>query len=245
MTDWLRALGRIFGWLVAGWVLIAAVVLGLGTLLTGPLGDEWPLTAEDEVNTTLADGRTPGWDSVSFWWSEIGDTLTIIGGCILAMVVLRLVLHRWRESLFVVAATIGAVVVMVSASAFIDRERPDVPQMDEAPATSSFPSGHVGASLALYGSLALVVLWRVRRRAVAWLVAVALLALPVLVAYARLYRGMHHPSDLLGALVNAGLCLTLAWAVVVRWSRLPEDDDRAGIRGRGSRRSARDLEVAA
>jgi undecaprenyl-diphosphatase len=74
----------------------------------------------------------------------------------------------------------------------------------------------------LYLALALVVLWNVRRTSLAWLTAVVLLVLPVLVGTGRLYRGMHHPSDVAGSVLNATLCVALAWLVVQRSSRLPD-----------------------
>ncbi|HSR22958.1 MAG TPA: phosphatase PAP2 family protein, partial [Candidatus Eisenbacteria bacterium] len=44
-------------------------------------------------------------------------------------------------------------------------------------------------------------------------------AVPVLVAYARLYRGMHHPTDVMGAYVNGLACVVIASAAVL--NRLP------------------------
>lgn len=241
VREWVADLGRLSAQLVAAWVCVMAALVGMGTLVTGPIADEWPLTEEDDVSKALEAGRTPTWDDVSHWWSMLGDTFTIIAGCFVVGIVLRLTLHRWREAIFVNASVIGAVVVMVTTSLFIDRERPDVEQLDAAPATSSFPSGHTGASIALYGSLAIVVLWHLRHRWLAWLLALVLFAIPVLVAYGRLYRGMHHPSDLVGALVNASACLAIAWALVLRRARLPEDRARRG----GGTRAHQDVRVAA
>ena len=243
MRAWLRALGGLTARLVGGWIIIASLIVGLGLLLTGPVKDAWPLTEEDDISTALAHDRTPRWDDITWWWSEIGNTGTIIVTCGIVVVILRLTLHRWREGLFVIAATAGQAVVFLAASSFIDRERPDVPKLDVSPPTSSFPSGHTSAALALYGSLALVIVWQVRHAWLAWLATFVLLMVPVLVAWARLYRGMHHPSDVVGSLVNATLCIALAWFHVEHRARLPEDasrTDRAGLRDRSA-----DIEVAA
>jgi membrane-associated phospholipid phosphatase len=241
---WWSALGGLGAQLIVGWLLIAAVLVGFGQLLTGPVRDEWPMTEEDEITASLAESRTSTWNTVTWWWSEVGDTGTIIVACGIVVVILRLVLHRWREALFVIAATVGQTAAFLTASNLIDRERPNVPQLDIAPPTSSFPSGHTSAALALYISLALVISWQVRRTWVAWLATTGLLLLPVIVAWARLYRGMHHPSDIAGSFINGMLCIALAWFLVKRRARLPEDDRPATeARPRGGRST--DMQVTA
>lgn len=59
----------------------------------------------------------------------------------------------------------------------------------------SFPSGHVSASVAGYGTLALVF-----RKG--WMTAICLSAI-VLIAFSRLYLGVHTPLDVVGAAVLA------------------------------------------
>ena len=44
---------------------------------------------------------------------------------------------------------------------------------------------------------------------------VLLVSVPLLVAYGRLYRGMHHPTDILGAYVNGLACITIAAGAVL------------------------------
>ena len=46
---------------------------------------------------------------------------------------------------------------------------------------------------------------------------------PCLVGYARLYRGMHHPSDVAMGLVNGILSALLAWGYLRRDSRAARD----------------------
>ena len=88
----------------------------------------------------------------------------------------------------------------------VDRERPPVRQLDEAPPTSSFPSGHTAATIALWGALAVLANERARSAAVRNLFLVLAFVVPLLVASSRMYRGMHFLSDVLG-----GWLLGLAW----------------------------------
>jgi undecaprenyl-diphosphatase len=93
-----------------------------------------------------------------------------------------------------------------------------VPHLDPAPPTSSYPSGHVGASTALYLSFALLA-QRIEQAALRRVVTTLFLLVPVLVAWARLYRGMHHLSDILIGGANGVVCALLAWAYLRRKAR--------------------------
>jgi undecaprenyl-diphosphatase len=90
-----------------------------------------------------------------------------------------------------------------------------VSHLDPAPPTSSYPSGHVGAATALYVSFALLA-QSIERPVLRRLVTAVFLLIPVLVAYARLYRGMHHLSDILIGALNGLACALLAWAYLRR-----------------------------
>jgi membrane-associated phospholipid phosphatase len=93
----------------------------------------------------------------------------------------------------------------------VHRPRPHVVKLDHSPPTSSFPSGHTAAALTLYGALALLIYLHTRRRS-AWL----LLLMPAAVGMARLYRGMHHPSDVLAGLLLGTLAITAAYRAVLK-----------------------------
>lgn len=202
--------------IVAGWLVTLGVVTSAGLAVTS-YGDQLPLLAsEDEVNRDLVDARTPAWDGVSEVVNLAGDTSLVAPAALVAVLLLRWVLGRWRESLFVAAAVAGHWAVFLTTTLLVDRERPDVPMLEEAPETSSFPSGHTGAALALYAALAVVVVLRVRTRWIKVVAAAALVAIPVLVGASRLYGGMHHPSDLVGSVLSSGLVIFLAYVLVLR-----------------------------
>jgi undecaprenyl-diphosphatase len=83
--------------------------------------------------------------------------------------------------------------------------------MDASPPTSSYPSGHTGASTALYFSLLLMAAARIERPWLRHLLMGVCAVIPFLVGIARLYRGAHHISDVLAGMVNGVVCAVLAY----------------------------------
>ena len=72
---------------------------------------------------------------------------------------------------------------------------------------------HEAATCCLYVAIAILVIghargwWR-------WLFLVPAIAMPVLVALSRMYRGEHHPTDILGSLLFAALWLTATTVLI-------------------------------
>ncbi|WP_326667708.1 diacylglycerol kinase family protein [Streptomyces sp. NBC_01257] len=188
----------------------AALMVGLGLLITGPAAGIWPLNSEDRVNEGFENLRNAGLNDASFMASEAGNTATVI--IITALVCVGLILiprlPKWREAVFLAVSVSLQALVFLVITVSVDRERPDVDRLDASPPTASYTSGHTGAATALYAGLAVLVLTRIRgpwRKVAGFL----LLLVPLLVAVARLYRGMHHPTDVLGGLLNGSLSLLI------------------------------------
>ncbi|MER5410931.1 diacylglycerol kinase family protein [Streptomyces sp. NPDC002769] len=205
-----RGIGRTAARIAALTACQAALMVGFGLLITGPARDLWPLTVEDRVDEAFERGRTGTLTALSFLGSEAGNTLTVITLTLAACLVLVLLprLPMWRQAVFLAVAVSLQSLVFLAITLSVDRNRPDVDRLDASPPTSSYTSGHTGAATALYAGLAVVVLSRGRgpwRR----VVGVLLLLIPLLVGVARLYRGMHHPTDVVGGLVNGGLSLLI------------------------------------
>lgn len=185
-------------------------MVGLGRLVTGPAAGHWPLSAEASIGRDLAEGRDPATSGVTELFSVLAGTQAVIGAtlvCIVALLVLPHAALR-TEALFLGVSVAAQSAVFLVVTAFVDRPRPAVPHEDAAPPTSSFPSGHVGASLALYGGLAVIAALRLRGP---WrhLVTGTLLLIPPAVGLSRMYRGMHYPSDVVGGLLNGTLTLLI------------------------------------
>jgi YegS/Rv2252/BmrU family lipid kinase len=108
-----------------------------------------------------------------------------------------------------------------------------VPHLDHLEVNHSFPSGHVAAALAVYGAIALLLTAHFRNVAVR-IGVISLWALIVAtVAMSRMYRGEHHPIDVVaGLIMGAGaLCVALfGRAHRPRCRRAPRGREGRGVR---------------
>jgi diacylglycerol kinase family enzyme len=215
--------------------------VGFGLLITGPARNVWPLTVEDHVNEGFEQIRTGPLTTLSYLGSEAGNTLTVIAVTLVSCVALLLVprLPMWRQAVFLTVAVSLQALVFLAVTESVDRTRPHVHRLDASPPTSSYTSGHTGAATALYAGLAVLVLSRVRRPW-RWPLAGLLFLLPVVVGVSRLYRGMHHPTDVIGGMANGALSLLIVGralftdgaVVAVPSPRTALTDAKAGVEER-------------
>lgn len=217
-------IARLVGKVLLAFAVLFALMVGLGLLVTRALAHVAPLSSEDGVNRTLAADRTPTGNTLTAVATFVANTSTIITVMVLVAIVFRLVFKRWRESVFLVLVVSGQALVFMLTTLVISRKRPAVLHLDASPPTSSFPSGHTGAATALFVGIAVVLALHTvhsRRRWLRPLLVGLALLVPVAVAFSRLYRGMHHPSDVVGAYVNGGLSV-LVGARLLLFAVLPE-----------------------
>jgi undecaprenyl-diphosphatase len=187
---------------ISGYVAICVLFAGLGLFLTHELS---AVTGWDEdVNRWFAENRTGATNDWTSYATKVADTLGALAVLILATVVFFVLRRRWDALVLLIALGLE-LATFLTVNFLVGRPRPDVVRLGSLPSTSSFPSGHTAAMVALYGGLATLVSSRFRSRLVAvvcWAVAVLATAA---IGYARVYRGMHHPTD-----VVAGALLGLA-----------------------------------
>lgn len=190
-------------WLLGAGVALFGMLLGLGWLVT----HVEPGTAVDDLDVGilrwLVAHRIPALDVLSAYADDIAATRFVLAAGIAVAVVGSVLVRRWWPLGLMAVALVGELVMFLNAAILVGRPRPPVPHLDAAlPPTSSFPSGHTAAAICLYGGLAVVVLHATR----AWwrhLVMVVAVVLVVAVAAARLYRGAHHPTDVLASVAFA------------------------------------------
>jgi membrane-associated phospholipid phosphatase len=209
-SDGFGGIARDVRWLLVPAACLLAIMVALGFLLT----DVVPATAfgkwDAEVPRRLVAYRQQEGISESKLITTLSETLTISILTAFAAVVFRWKFGRWRESLVVIYAVVGETAIFVATTLFIDRPRPNVPHLDDAPPTSSFPSGHTAAAVCFYGSVAAIILWHNRYRWITVAAVVVCATVPLLIAAGRVYRGMHYPTDVL-----AGMLLGAIWLSVV------------------------------
>jgi membrane-associated phospholipid phosphatase len=200
------------GWVIAlcligGAVAIWIVLSVFGLLLTHVFDKGAVHRSDLGVDVWFAHHRSPGWNSVMLFGTDLARTQTVIVVAAAAALFLRWRLRRWHESFIVIAAVAGEVLIFLAVTETVPQRRPPVPRLQVAPTTSSYPSGHTAAAVALYGCLGVLLLVYVSRPGLRWLAAV-LFCIPVYVGLSRLYEGEHYPSDVIAGALLGGLWLT-------------------------------------
>jgi membrane-associated phospholipid phosphatase len=207
---------RNLGKLVLSAVLLLAVMAGLGWLDVHVLSHGSVGAADRSLDSSLAQHRDAFWNSVTKVLTFSAETMPVIVASFVVLVISALVFRRWHEPLFVAATLIGEVTIFVTTTLLVHRARPTVPHLDHAPPTSSFPSGHTAAAIALFGVIAaLVIAYGAGRTWRTLAIALAVL-MPLAVAMSRMYRGMHYLTDVIGGALLGGAWLYISTRFLLR-----------------------------
>ena len=152
--------------------------------------------------------RTPIGDVVVPLITRLGDA----GIIWIILTVLLLIIPKTRKTGVIMMAALLADVLLcnVFIKNLVARTRPyevvdGLKLLIEKQSDYSFPSGHTGSSFA-----SAIVLWKELPRKYG----VMALIVAVLIAYSRLYVGVHYPSDVLaGVVIGTVLALVSVWLV--------------------------------
>jgi undecaprenyl-diphosphatase len=232
-----RTYGRIAAAVVVAWVLIVGAITGIGKLIMITHNGNGNLLGDHAIPHWFAAQRTALLNHWSLIASNLGATRDILIVSVAACVVFVAVTRHWRPVIFLAVVMFGELAAFLTVAAMVKRPRPDVPNLDSHLPTSAFPSGHEAATICLYVGIAILVIghfrgwWR-------YLFLIPAIVMPVMIALSRVYRGEHHPTDILASVLFAALWLTAATLLVK-----PNKDglDRTGRRPLGlPRRKAAD-----
>ena len=234
-----RTYGRVAAGVVVIWVLIVGALTGIGKLIMNTGNGNGNLLGDHAIPRWFAAQRTATLDHWSLIASNLGATQDILIVSVAACVVFVAVTRHWRPVVFLATVMFGELAAFLTIAAIVKRPRPAVTHLDTHLPTSAFPSGHMAATTCLYVGIAILVIGHAR----GWwryLFVIPAVVMPVLIALARMYRGEHHPTDILASVLFAALWLT-ATTMLIK----PNKDglDRASRRPLGlPRRKAADAD---
>lgn len=194
-----------------GYVVLTAVWVGIGMLITGPL-DSSVGAADLRVVRDFEAGRTDRSDTLSHYGTMLSETQVKVVLTAVIAIALLAVCRKWDAALLVVAPLVLEASVFITVTFIVRRDRPPVERLDGSPVGSSFPSGHVAAAV-VYGAFAIVA-FRYGHRVLGWVLAVLTVVVAAIVAWSRMYRGMHFPSDVVGGALLGVAALAVTTGIV-------------------------------
>jgi membrane-associated phospholipid phosphatase len=204
VSNRLRALGLpLLGALIA----LAASLWAFGAiaedLLDGDTDDDQRLA--EWLHGRATDPLTELFRAITW----LGNVPTLLAVTLLAVGILWSRRER-TDAVFVALAFLGAQVLSNGMKLGFQRERPFFADPLATESTYSFPSGHALVSLAVYGSVALVLAKVLSTRLLRFLVVAVAAALVLAIGFSRLYLGVHFLSDVL-----AGYAAGVAWLALL------------------------------
>jgi undecaprenyl-diphosphatase len=191
--------------LIVATIVAVVILAGLAAYHDGSV----LLPVDEPIQRWVQDRRSGGLDTLFRFSSRMGSNVVIFS---LAALLAAL---TWKRCRFVALAILAAAALRPGmefvVKALIDRPRPDIGRL--VPGTGpSHPSGHVLASIALYGMVpAVVLVFTGSRRAWAWTVGVVIAVVPFIAA-SRVYLGVHWFFD-----VTAGFLIGTLYLLAVEY----------------------------
>lgn len=186
----------------------------------------------------VVEGGTAEFDTAGLLAGRIGGTLAPLGSAALtssikgltelggvpirslaaiSAALLLVHLHRRQEAAFLGLAVIAGWIVNSGMKWIFGRARPDiVPHLTEA-GGFSFPSGHSFNSAVVYFGIALAFAALSRSPAVRTAMIAGATVLSLLIAWSRVWLGVHFPSDIIAGWLAGTGWIFLAHALFSRW----------------------------
>jgi undecaprenyl-diphosphatase len=156
----------------------------------------------DEMVLLWVHWYSPGWlDGVMRFVTFLGYYWVVLPLLVLAAYAFYRKGRRISAALLMISTLGGIVLTSVLKDAF-ERSRPGLFESAYVESSYSFPSGHATIAVGFYGTLTLLVVWRLRglRR---WAVVLGGLVLVLLIGFSRMYLGVHYPTDVLAGFLAA------------------------------------------
>ncbi|MGL5032237.1 MAG: phosphatase PAP2 family protein [Microcystaceae cyanobacterium] len=161
---------------------------------------------DQELLLLLHQTANPILDQLAIQVTKLG----IYGGTLPIIVLLAGILtyfKKWRSLLYLTVTGLGSITLTYRTKSFFARPRPHLWEGFYTTFSPAFPSGHALSSMIL-AMILITLTWGTRWQ---FLSLIAGLIFVVLIAWTRLYLGVHYPSDILG-----GWSLAIAWSLLIQ-----------------------------
>jgi undecaprenyl-diphosphatase len=157
--------------------------------------------------------RSPLLDRVALWISRLGSTPVVITGGVVGV---ALAARRWPTVALVMLVTVAARPPFEwLLKEAVARPRPSGARL-VAGTGFAYPSGHVLAAAATWGFVPVIAGLYLKRRWVLWALTTLAWSLIGLIAWSRVWLGVHWASDVIGGLAIAFVALSMAEIVLDR-----------------------------
>jgi len=157
-------------------------------------------------------GLTAG-TGVALFVSAIGSTqiaLLVAGAATAVLAYLR----HWHGVLMVVLSVTAAQLLVQVIKHVVERPRPDAEDQLVHAGGFSFPSGHSATSMAVYATLAFLLIRAADRDRVRVVVGLTGGLIVLAIGLSRVFLGVHYPTDVLAGWLTGGLLVLGSWGLV-------------------------------
>ena len=202
----LRGIRQRWPWLVPAALTLASALAALATVRRGAL-----LVWDRPITDASVALRGPLVDRIALWVSRLGSTPVVLGAGAAGIVVAARRCRTLALVMLVTLATRPALEWLLKD--LVGRPRPTGARL-VAGTGFSYPSGHVLAAAATWGFVPVIAALYIHRRWLWWGLTGAAWSAIALVAWSRVWLGVHWTSDVVGGLAIALLALSAAEALI-------------------------------
>jgi membrane-associated phospholipid phosphatase len=196
------------------WILVPAALFAIIAI---DVVNHGPLSADDgRIADWLHSHTSPLLTQLMLGWTHLHDQVAILAYS--AILVVFLAWQRdWRWVWAVALVVPAGLEINYGIKLLMQRARPAWTDPLLTLRTYSFPSGHTAGAMLFYGVLTAFLLSRLKNRKARSAVVITAVALIALVAFSRMYLGVHYLSDVLAAVAASGAWLALCLFAVHAW----------------------------
>ena len=205
-----------------GVVLVPVIVLLLGWITKGVLGDQFR-TIDQQFTDYLRQYSSPALTKLVTWITHLATSYVIALIMLGAAAWLIFKEHLNKHAIMLLIAVSGSYLLNEGMKAVFTRARPDWEHWVHATGYS-FPSGHAMVSCAAYGML-VYLCYRILRakQKPTWYITPLAILLIAAIGLSRVYLGVHYITDVTAGFLAGGLWLliciySLSWLCKTRSS---------------------------